>query len=205
VVENSTVPVIETGVGNCHVYVDEKADQEMALAVVVNAKTNRPGVCNAAESLLIHESIANEFLPKIGKAFVEKNVEIRGDDTVIRLLPNAIKASEEDWGREYLDMIISVKLVKSLDEAISHINQYGTRHSEAIITNDYSNAQKFLDEIDAAAVYVNASTRFTDGFEFGFGAEVGISTQKLHARGPMGLKELTTIKYVIYGNGQIRS
>jgi glutamate-5-semialdehyde dehydrogenase len=205
VVENSTVPVIETGVGNCHVYVDEKADQEMALAVVVNAKTNRPGVCNAAESLLIHESIANEFLPKIGKAFVEKNVEIRGDDTVIRLLPNAIKANEEDWGREYLDMIISVKLVKSLDEAISHINQYGTRHSEAIITNDYSNAQKFLDEIDAAAVYVNASTRFTDGYEFGFGAEVGISTQKLHARGPMGLKELTTIKYVIYGNGQIRS
>jgi len=205
VIKNSTVPVIETGVGNCHVYVDEKADQEMALAIVLNAKTQRPGVCNAAESLLIHENIANEFLPKIGKLLNENKVEIRGDEEVMRLLPYALKANDADWGREYLDLIISVKLVKSLDDAISHINQYGTGHSEAIITNDHKQAQKFLEEVDAAAVYVNASTRFTDGYEFGFGAEVGISTQKLHARGPMGLKELTTIKYIIYGNGQIRS
>jgi glutamate-5-semialdehyde dehydrogenase len=204
VIENSTVPVIETGIGNCHVYVDDKADQEMALAIVINAKTQRPGVCNAAESLLIHENIADEFLPKIGKALQENKVEIRADEDVMRMLPYARKANEEDWGREYLDLIISVKLVKSLDDAIGHINQYGTRHSEAIITNDKEHAQKFLEEIDAAAVYVNASTRFTDGYEFGFGAEVGISTQKLHARGPMGLKELTTIKYIIYGNGQIR-
>lgn len=204
VVENSTVPVIETGVGNCHIYVDEMADQEMALDVIINAKTQRPGVCNAAESLLIHKKIADEFLPKIGKKLNENKVEIRGDSKVIQLLPFAKKADEEDWGKEYLDLIISIKVINSLDEAINHINQYGTRHSDAIITNNYSNAQKFLEEIDAAAVYVNASTRFTDGYEFGFGAEVGISTQKLHARGPMGLKELTTIKYIIYGNGQIR-
>ena len=204
VVENSTVPVIETGIGNCHIYVDEKADLEMALNIIINAKTQRAGVCNAAESLLIHENVAEGFLPEIGKKLREYKVEIRGDKEVIRILPFAIKASEEDWGKEYLDLIISVKVVKSLDDAINHINQYGTHHSEAIITNDYANAQKFLEETDAAAVYVNASTRFTDGYEFGFGAEVGISTQKLHARGPMGLKELTTIKYIIYGNGQVR-
>jgi glutamate-5-semialdehyde dehydrogenase len=205
VIENSTVPVIETGVGNCHVYVDENADLKMAVAVVINAKIQRPGVCNAAESLLVHKSIADKFLPLVGKELNENKVEIRGDKKVIQALPFAVKANDEDWGREYLDLIISAKVVNSLDDAIRHINQYGTRHSEAIITNNYANAQKFLEEVDAAAVYVNASTRFTDGYEFGFGAEVGISTQKLHARGPMGLKELTTIKYIIYGNGQIRS
>jgi glutamate-5-semialdehyde dehydrogenase len=205
VIENSTVPVIETGVGNCHIYVDDKADLEMALAVLINAKTQRPGVCNAAESLLIHKNIAQEFLPRAGSELNKNHVEIRGDDEVVNILPFALKANEEDWGKEYLDLIISVKIVNSLDEAIAHINQYGTRHSEAIITKDEANAGRFLEEIDAAAVYVNASTRFTDGYEFGFGAEVGISTQKLHARGPMGLKELTTIKYIIYGNGQIRS
>ena len=204
VIENSTVPVIETGVGNCHIYVDENADQEMAISILINAKTQRPGVCNAAESLLIHESIAHEFLPKVGKKLNEHKVEIRGDTLVCQILPFAKKAKDEDWGQEYLDLIISVKIVKSIDDAILHINQYGTRHSEAIITNDNDHAQKFLEEIDAAAVYVNASTRFTDGYEFGFGAEMGISTQKLHARGPMGLKELTTIKYIIYGKGQIR-
>jgi glutamate-5-semialdehyde dehydrogenase len=204
VVENSTVPVIETGVGNCHVYVDSFADLDMALPIIINAKTQRPGVCNAIESLLVHADVAEEFIPRVCKALIEKKVEIRGDETVTRLVPGAIPATEEDWGTEYLDMIISVKKVNSLDEAIDHINTYGTRHSESIITKDYRNAQRFLEEIDAAAVYVNASTRFTDGFEFGFGAEIGISTQKLHARGPMGLKELTSTKYIIYGNGQVR-
>ena len=204
VVENSTVPVIETGVGNCHIYVDEAADFDMALPIILNAKTQRPGVCNAAESLLIHQSVAASFLPLIGKQLHEAGVEIRGDGQVTAALPYAKAATEEDWGTEYLDLIMSVKVVGSVEEAIDHIHRYGTKHSESIVTNDYAHAQKFLDEVDAAAVYVNASTRFTDGFEFGFGAEVGISTQKLHARGPMGLKELTTIKYVIYGNGQVR-
>jgi glutamate-5-semialdehyde dehydrogenase len=204
VVENSTVPVIETGVGNCHVYVDSFADLEMALPIIINAKIQRPGVCNAIESLLIHKDVAEKFVPIVCKALSEQKVEIRGDETVKRLFPKAVPATEEDWGTEYLDMIISVKKVNSLNEAIDHINTYGTRHSETIVTKDYQNAQRFLEEIDAAAVYVNASTRFTDGFEFGFGAEIGISTQKLHARGPMGLKELTSTKYIIYGNGQVR-
>jgi glutamate-5-semialdehyde dehydrogenase len=204
VVENSTVPVIETGVGNCHIFVDSSADPDKAVSITFNAKTHRPGVCNAAESLLIHSSVAAKLLPAIGKKLLEKNVEIRGDKTVCSILKYAVPAQEEDWGTEYLDYIISARVVDSLEEAIEHINKYGTRHSEAIITENYTHAQKFLNQIDAAAVYVNASTRFTDGFEFGFGAEIGISTQKLHARGPMGLKALTSSKYVIYGDGQIR-
>jgi len=204
VVENSTVPVIETGVGNCHVYVDQFADLEKASSIAINAKTQRPGVCNAAETLLIHSEIAKQFVPVICDQLILKDVEIRGDETVLKYFPLAKKASSEDWSTEYLDLILAVKVVDSLDDAIDHINRYGTRHSEAIITENYTHAQRFLDEVDAAAVYVNASTRFTDGFEFGFGAEIGISTQKLHARGPMGLKELTSTKYIIYGNGQIR-
>ena len=204
VVQNSTVPVIETGVGNCHIYIDSEADIAMALDIIVNAKTQRPGVCNAAESLLIHKEIAQQCIPQICQALFEKNVEIRGDELIRKMVPDVKEAVEEDWGSEYLDFIISAKIVDSIEEAIEHIHTYGTKHSEAIITNHYGNAQRFLDEIDAAAVYVNASTRFTDGYEFGFGAEIGISTQKLHARGPMGLKELTTTKYIIYGNGQIR-
>jgi len=204
VVQNSTVPVIETGVGNCHIYVDETADLEKAVAIVYNAKTHRPGVCNAAESLLVHEKVAAEVLPLIGKSLAEGNVEIRGDEATCRLIPEAIAATEEDWATEYLDLVISAKVVGSLEEAVDHINQYGSMHSESIVTENYSHAQFFLDRVDAAAVYVNASTRFTDGLEFGYGAEIGISTQKLHARGPMGLKELTTNKYIIYGSGQIR-
>ncbi len=204
VVENSTVPVIETGVGNCHVYVDQYADLEKASSIAINAKTQRPGVCNAAETLLIHSHIAKKFVPVICDQLISKNVEIRGDETVLNYFPRAKMAIGEDWSTEYLDLIFAVKVVDSLDDAIDHINRYGTRHSEAIITENYTHAQRFLDEVDAAAVYVNASTRFTDGFEFGFGAEIGISTQKLHARGPMGLKELTSTKYIIYGNGQIR-
>lgn len=204
VVQNSTVPVIETGVGNCHVFVDASANIEMAKNIVVNSKTHRPGVCNAAESLLIHADIAEKAIPVIGKALVDAGVEVRGDEVVCTFLPGTKEATEEDWGTEYLDYIISAKVVDSLDHAIAHIHQYGSSHSESIVTSDYGNAQYFLDRIDAAAVYVNASTRFTDGFEFGYGAEIGISTQKLHARGPMGLRELTTTKYVIYGNGQIR-
>jgi glutamate-5-semialdehyde dehydrogenase len=204
VVMNSTVPVIETGVGNCHVFIDEYADLQKAVEITFNAKTHRPGVCNAAESLLIHSSVVEKILPPVVKKLREKNVEIRGDKSVCTLIPGCVEASEEDWYAEYLDYIMSVKLVNSLEEAISHINHYGSHHSEAIITENYTNAQKFLNEIDSAAVYVNASTRFTDGFEFGFGAEIGISTQKLHARGPMGLEELTSVKYVIYGDGQIR-
>lgn len=204
VVQNSTVPVIETGVGNCHVYVDDPADLEMAARVVLNAKTQRPGVCNAAESLLVHRRVAERFLPVVGRSLLDAGVEIRGDETTCMLIPEAAKAVEEDWGTEYLDLVISSKVVESLEEAVDHINRYGTRHSESIITENYSHAQYFLERVDAAAVYVNASTRFTDGFEFGYGAEIGISTQKLHARGPMGLKELTTSKYVIYGSGQIR-
>lgn len=204
VVENSTVPVIETGTGNCHIFVDESADFDMALDIIYNAKTQRIGVCNACESLVVHEKIAREFLPRLKKVLDQKKVEIRADQEARKIVPEFAQATEEDWGREYLDYIVSLKLAGSVDEAIAHINRYNTKHSEAIITSDYANAQKFLDEIDAAAVYVNASTRFTDGFEFGFGAEIGISTQKLHARGPMGLKALTTTKYVIYGNGQVR-
>lgn len=205
VVQNSTVPVIETGVGNCHVYVDDQADLGKAVQIVYNAKTHRPGVCNAAESLLVHSTVAEEVLPEIGKALKEGGVEIRGDETTCRLIPGAKPATEEDWATEYLDLIISSKVVGSVEEAVDHINKYGSMHSESIVTENYSHAQYFLDRVDAAAVYVNASTRFTDGFEFGYGAEIGISTQKLHARGPMGLKELTTNKYVIYGSGQIRS
>lgn len=204
VVENSRVPVIETGVGNCHVFIDSTADKDKAVSITFNAKTQRPGVCNAAESLLIHSDVVQSILPPIADKLKEKNVEIRGDQTVCRMIDYAVPATEEDWGTEYLDYIISVKVVGSVQEAIDHINKYGTKHSEAIVTENYTNAQKFIDEVDAAAVYVNASTRFTDGFEFGFGAEIGISTQKLHARGPMGLEALTSTKYIIYGNGQIR-
>ncbi|MFR6470308.1 MAG: glutamate-5-semialdehyde dehydrogenase, partial [Lachnospiraceae bacterium] len=204
VVENSTIPVIETGTGNCHIYVDETADLDMAVDIIFNAKTQRIGVCNACESLVIHEKVLDELMPKLKARLDEKQVEIRGDEKVCGSIDGIVPATEEDYGTEYLAYILSAKTVSSLDEAIAHINRYNTGHSEAIITNDYSHAQRFLDEIDAAAVYVNASTRFTDGFEFGFGAEIGISTQKLHARGPMGLLALTTTKYIIYGNGQIR-
>lgn len=204
VVENSTVPVIQTGVGNCHVYVDETADLDKATRIVINAKTQRPGVCNACESLLVHESLKDTFLPMIGKALQEKQVEVRGDADTCARVPGAVPATEEDWATEYEDYIISTRVVKNLDEALAHIRTYSTGHSEAIVTENYTNAQRFLNEVDAAAVYVNASTRFTDGGQFGFGAEIGISTQKLHARGPMGLTELTTTKYIIYGSGQIR-
>lgn len=204
VVNNSTVPVIETGTGNCHIFVDESADLDNAADIVINAKTQRVGVCNACESLLVHEKVKEAFLPVIGKKLQEKQVAIRGDEHAVALIPGIEAATEEDWGREYLDYMISIKTVGSVEEAIAHINKYNTKHSEAILTQNYQNAQKFLDEVDAAAVYVNASTRFTDGFEFGFGAEIGISTQKLHARGPMGLLALTTTKFIIYGNGQVR-
>lgn len=204
VVEQSTIPVIETGTGNCHIYVDETADLQMAADIVINAKTQRVGVCNACESLLVNRKVKDAFLPVLAERLKEKHVEVRADKDAGALMPESVPATEEDWGTEYLDYILSVKVVDSVEEAIAHINKYNTKHSEAIITNDYSHAQKFLDEVDAAAVYVNASTRFTDGNEFGFGAEIGISTQKLHARGPMGLLALTTTKYIIYGNGQVR-
>ena len=204
VVENSTIPVIETGTGNCHIYVDEEADLEKAVPIILNAKTQRIGVCNACESLLVHRKIAQKILPALGRALQEKQVEIRGDQTVLDQIPGACPATEEDYGREYLDLILSVKTVDSLEEAIAHINHYNTGHSDAILTENKAHAEKFLREVDSACVYVNASTRFTDGFEFGFGAEIGISTQKLHARGPMGLRELTSYKYQIIGNGQIR-
>jgi len=204
VVEEATVPVIETGVGNCHIYVDGQCDRDTAVKIIINAKTQRPGVCNAVETLLVDRKIAEEFLPVVIKELREKDVEIRGCEETLKIVPDVTRATEEDWDTEYLDYILAVKVVDGIDEAIRHIGMHGTGHSEAIITDNYHAAQKFLDEVDAAAVYVNASTRFTDGFEFGFGAEIGISTQKLHARGPMGLNELTTIKYVIYGSGQIR-
>ncbi len=204
VMENSTIPVIETGTGNCHIYVDESADFSMALSIIENAKTQRTGVCNACESLVIHEAIAKDFIPMLVEVLSKKQVEIRGDKEACKISNTILEATEEDWAAEYLDLILSLKIVKNLEEAIEHINQYSTRHSESIITKDYEKARKFLNEIDSSSVYVNASTRFTDGSEFGLGAEIGISTQKLHARGPMGLKELTTTKYVIYGNGQIR-
>ena len=205
VVENSTIPVIETGTGNCHIYVDETADLDMAVDIIFNAKTQRIGVCNACESLVIHEKVLDELMPKLKARLDEKQVEIRGDEKVYGSIDGIVPATEEDYGTEYLAYILSAKTVSSLDEAIAHINRYNTGHSEAIITNDYSHAQRFLDEIDAAAVYVNASTRCTDGFEFGFGAEIGISTDKLHARGPMGADELTSYKYLVRGDGQIRS
>ena len=201
VVKNATVPVIETGTGNCHVYIDESADLGMGVDIIHNAKVSRPSVCNAAESLLVHESVAKGFLPMMQKKL--EGVELRGCEKT-RAIISVNAATEEDYYTEYNDYILAVKVVSSLDEAIDHINKYGTKHSEAIVTESYKNAEAFLDRIDAAAVYVNASTRFTDGNEFGFGAEIGISTQKLHTRGPMGLKELTTIKYIIRGNGQIR-
>lgn len=204
VVKNSTVPVIETGVGNCHVYVDYNARVEDAVNIIVNAKAQRPSVCNAAETLLVHKDIAAEFLPKAARALKEKNVELRCDRLSAEYAEECVPASEEDWSTEFLDYILAVKVVENIDEAIDHIARYSTGHSEAIVSEDYTNCQRFLNEVDSAAVYVNASTRFTDGNEFGFGAEIGISTQKLHARGPMGLKELTTTKYIIYGNGQIR-
>jgi len=204
VVNTATVPVIETGTGNCHIYIEKSADIEMAKNITVNAKTSRPSVCNAAESLVIDEDIAKEVLPVIAEALAPYNVELRGCEKTLEILPGITSATEEDFYTEYNDYKMSVKIVSGIDEAIEHINRCGTKHSEAIVTTDYSASQKFLDEIDAAAVYVNASTRFTDGFEFGFGAEIGISTQKLHARGPLGLKELTTLKYIIYGNGQVR-
>jgi glutamate-5-semialdehyde dehydrogenase len=204
VVQNATVPVIETGTGNCHIFVDESADLNMAVEIINNAKTQRIGVCNAAESLVIHRKVAKEVLPMIKAKLDEHNVEIRGDIDAVNICPDFNLADDSDWGTEYLDYKISVKIVDSIDEAIAHINRYNTGHSEAIITENLQNAEKFMDEIDAACVYVNASTRFTDGFEFGFGAEIGISTQKLHARGPMGLLALTSTKYVIYGQGQIR-
>lgn len=211
VVRQATIPVIETGTGNCHIYVDESADFTMAVNIIINAKTQRIGVCNACESLLIHESIVAEFIPVLTRALQDKNVTMYADEE-IRKSAEAVggkkelilPASEEDWGKEYLDYILSVKTVSSVQEAIAHINCYNTGHSEAIITNNYQNAEQFLNEVDAACVYVNASTRFSDGFEFGFGAEIGISTQKLHARGPMGLEALTSTKYVIRGNGQVR-
>lgn len=208
VVNNATIPVIETGTGNCHIYVDEFADFDMAINIIRNAKTQRIGVCNACESIVVHRAIAKDFLPKLYEALKEYAVEMRGDDCAVSCTgtdaPLVSKATEEDWGTEYLDYILSVKVVDSLEEAIAHINKYNTSHSEAIITKNYDVAQKFLDQVDSACVYVNASTRFSDGNEFGFGAEIGISTQKLHARGPMGLEALTSYKYIIYGNGQVR-
>lgn len=204
VVMNATVPVIETGTGNCHVYVDESADIDMALDIIENAKTQRLGVCNACESLVVHSNVDKIFYARLKERLGAKNVEIRADERAMECCDGFVKATQNDWGTEYLDSIISLKTVDSIDEAIEHINKYNTGHSEAIITNDYANSMRFLNEIDSAAVYVNASTRFTDGFEFGFGAEIGISTQKLHARGPMGLLALTTTKYIILGNGQIR-
>ncbi|GAA0722024.1 glutamate-5-semialdehyde dehydrogenase [Clostridium malenominatum] len=214
VVENSTVPVIETGTGNCHIFVDETADLNMAKDILINAKTQRPGVCNAAESLLVHENIAKEFLPLIASELFNFGVEMRVCEKTKAILLNTLHNKEvlnlvknavlEDWDEEFLNLIISIKVVPSIDDAIEHIYLHGTKHSESIITRDYFNSEKFLNEIDAAAVYVNASTRFTDGSEYGFGAEIGISTQKLHARGPMGLEQLTTIKYIVYGDGQIR-
>ena len=208
VVENSTIPVIETGTGNCHIFVDESADIDMAVNIIFNAKTQRMGVCNAAESLLIHEKIADKAIPAICKSLKAKDIEIRAGERAFTLAPGSApdmkEATEEDYAKEFLGPVISLAIVSSVDEAISHVNRYTTHHSEAIITNDPENAEKFLNGVDSACVYVNASTRFTDGFEFGFGAEIGISTQKLHARGPMGLNELTSYKYKVYGNGQVR-
>jgi glutamate-5-semialdehyde dehydrogenase len=205
VLNTAKVPVIETGAGICHVYVDKFADKKMAVEITTNAKVQRPSVCNAIENLVIHQDVAQEYLPAIADELQKYNVELRGDEKVCEILGDkATLATAEDWDTEYNDYIIAIKIVSSIDEAIDFINEHNTKHSEAIITENYTRSQKFLNEIDAACVYVNASTRFTDGFEFGFGAEIGISTQKLHARGPMGLEALTSTKYVIRGNGQIR-
>ena len=213
VVNQATIPVIETGTGNCHIFVDESADLDMAVSIIMNAKTQRIGVCNACESLVLHENIVDALMPKLVGALQTKDVEVHGDARSLSAVADPalplkrellLPADETDWGKEYLDYIISAKTVSGIDEAIAHINRYNTGHSEAIITNNYTNAERFFNEIDAACVYVNASTRFSDGFEFGFGAEIGISTQKLHARGPMGLLALTSTKYIIYGNGQVR-
>lgn len=212
VVNQATIPVIETGTGNCHIFVDETADLDMAVNIIYNAKTQRIGVCNACESIVVHEKVVDALMPKLAASLQEKNVEMHADEKSFSAASNSATKSEllkpatdEDWGKEYLDYMVSVKTVASVDEAIAHINRYNTGHSEAIITENYTNAERFLNEIDAACVYVNASTRFSDGFEFGFGAEIGISTQKLHARGPMGLLALTSTKYIIYGNGQVRA
>jgi glutamate-5-semialdehyde dehydrogenase len=204
VVENSTVPVIETGVGNCHVYVDDGADTAMAVDIVVNAKTQRPGVCNACETLLVHRDIAEEFLPAVYARLTEKGVVLRGCPVTRKILKEIDEATEEDWYAEYLDLVLAVKVVEDVDDAMRHIGKYGSSHSETIVTNDYVRGRRFIDEVDSAVVYINASTRFTDGGQFGMGAEIGISTQKLHARGPMSLSELTTTKFVIYGSGQVR-
>ena len=205
VVQNATVPVIETGSGNCHVYIEQSADINMGVDIIVNAKTSRPSVCNAAETLLVDEAVAAEVLPLVNERLKPFKVELRGCEKTREILKGIIEATEEDFYTEYNDFILAVKVVSGIDEAISHINRYSTGHSEAIVTSNYFLANKFLDMVDSAAVYVNASTRFTDGFEFGFGAEIGISTQKLHARGPLGLNELTTTKFIIYGDGQIRA
>ncbi|EAE5856575.1 glutamate-5-semialdehyde dehydrogenase [Listeria monocytogenes] len=205
VLENATVPVIETGTGNCHIYVDKAAEKQMAIDILVNAKCSRPSVCNAAETLLIHRDVAEDYLPAMETALKEYDVELRADERAKEILQEAKAAKESDWEDEFLDFILAVKVVDSAEEAIEHINKYGTKHSEAIISNDYATGQEFHQKVDAAAVYINASTRFTDGFAMGFGAEIGISTQKLHARGPMGLTELTSTKYIIFGDGQIRN
>jgi glutamate-5-semialdehyde dehydrogenase len=204
VVRTSTVPVIETGAGNCHIYIDQAADTAKAVSITVNAKVQRPSVCNSAESLLVHKDVAESILPHLGEALRQNGVELRGDETVRSILPYSVVANDDDWAQEYNALVMSVKVVESVDEAVKWINTYSTHHSDAIITEDLAAAQYFLDGVDSAAVYVNASTRFTDGFEFGFGAEIGISNQKLHARGPMGLEELTTYKYLVRGDGQIR-
>jgi glutamate-5-semialdehyde dehydrogenase len=204
VVQQAKVPVIETGAGNCHIYVDEFAELQMAIDITVNAKVQRPSVCNAAEKLVIHSAVAADYLPAIAAALRDQGVQLRGDDRACAIVPDMVAATDADWDEEYNDLIMAVKVVDSEAEAIAHINAHNTKHSEAIITDNYQNGQRFLQQIDAACVYINASTRFTDGFEFGFGAEIGISTQKLHARGPMGLNELTSTKYIIYGDGQVR-
>ena len=204
IVENSSVPVIETGTGVCHTFVDESADFDMAIRIAVNAKTSHPSVCNAMETLLVHEAIADAFLPQLARAMEEKHVALRGDARAREICPEMQEATEEDWRTEYGDLILSIRVVPDLAAAIAHINKYNTGHSETIVTENLESAHRFQKEVDAAAVYVNASTRFTDGFEFGFGAEIGISTQKLHARGPMGLEALTSTKYLIYGEGQVR-
>jgi len=204
VVEHASVPVIETGVGNCHTFVDESADLSMAESIAFNAKTHRPGVCNAMETLLVHSAVAADFLPRMLERLFAAGVEVRGCPKTQSYDPLVLAATEDDWYTEYLDLILAVRVVDSLGEAMAHINKYGSKHSEAIVTALYKNAREFLSKVDAAAVYVNASTRFTDGFEFGLGAEMGISTQKLHARGPMGLEALTSTKFVVYGDGQVR-
>lgn len=204
VVENATVPVIETAAGNCHIYIDSESDKQMAKNILINAKVSRPSVCNAAETLLIDETCDEDFIKSLLDELSKNGVEIIADEKILKLYPNAKKAEEDDWYTEYNDLKMTVGIVSGIDDAISHINKYNTKHSECIVTTNYNKAQKFLNEVDAAAVYVNASTRFTDGFEFGFGAEIGISTQKMHARGPMGLLALTSVKYIVYGDGQIR-